>query len=80
MAGQYQLPQLSTPQSSGFFVIDKSEGCTSTSTTNGLLDMLKTYWWVLLLIVVAFLYYKYQYKKKEEHKEYKESRESRESK
>ena len=70
MAGQYQLPQLSnqlsTQQPSTFVVVSKTDEC-----ANGLLDMLKTYWWVLLLIIVAFLYYKYQYKRKDESKERK---------
>jgi type II secretory pathway component PulF len=66
MAGQYQLPQLSNQQPSTFVVVSKTDDC-----TNGLLDMLKTYWWVLLLLVVAFLYYKYQYKKRDEPKERK---------
>ena len=60
MTGQYQLPQFSNANPA--VVVVKDSSCSS----NGVLDLLKTYWWVLLIIILGFLYYKYQLNKKDE--------------
>ena len=65
--GQYpqQVPFMNSgnsPQPLAINATIKNEACSS----NGLFDLLKTYWWVLLLILLAYLYYRNQQQNKSE--------------